>query len=93
VQAAAAFFALTGFWLQAPSQAAAQEGNDPKEGTDYGRLTIIEENDSIYLDDDRYYTQGAQFTWLSPSVGADSAFHGPFEALSGGHFDPFRGGG
>jgi lipid A 3-O-deacylase len=70
-----------------------QEGNDPKEGTDYGRLTIIEENDSIYLDDDRYYTQGAQFTWLSPSVGADTGFYEPFEWLSGGTFAPFNGGG
>jgi lipid A 3-O-deacylase len=92
-KAAVAVFTLAGFWLLSFVPAAAQEGKDPKEGTDYGRLTIIEENDSIYLDDDRYYTQGAQFTWLSPSVGADSAFHGPFEFLSGGPFAPFRGGG
>jgi hypothetical protein len=88
--ASATVFALS-FWLTAP--AVAQEGNDPKEGTDYGRLTIIEENDSILLNDDRYYTQGAQFTWLSPSIGADTGFYEPFEWLSGGPFAPFNGGG
>lgn len=82
---------LTGFALFAPMSAMAEGGK--ADDSDYGRLTIIEENDSIYLDDDRYYTQGAQLTWLSPSVGADSAFYSPFEWLSGGPLAPFRGGG
>ena len=91
-RASATLIALAGLWLATP--AAAQEGKDPKEGTDYGRLSIIEENDSILLDDDRYYTQGAQFTWLSPSIGYDSGFNVPFEWLSGTSiFAPFRSGG
>jgi hypothetical protein len=82
-------FAFCGLFGTAPAGA-----DDPKDGSDYGRLTIIEENDSILLDDDRYYTQGAQFTWLSPSVGPGSAFYKPFEWMSGTSvFAPFQSGG
>lgn len=82
---------LAGLCLLAPAAASAEDTK--REGNDHGRLTIIEENDSIYLDDDRYYTQGAQFAYLSPAVSPASAFHGPFAALSGGPFAPFRSGG
>ncbi len=91
VRRAALGLGLTCLVLAAP--ALAQEGKDPNEGTDWGRLTIIEENDSILLDDDRYYTQGAQFTWLSPSIGADTGFYEPFEWMSGGVMAPFNSGG
>src|SRR5437870_234093 len=81
----------------ASSPALAEDPAPSAEGVadhDWGRLSVIEENDSIYLGDDRYYTQGAQFSWLSPSVGADSHFYAPFEALSGnGILAPFRAGG
>jgi hypothetical protein len=92
LRTAASLFALACFWLAAP---AAAEDEEPRPlQTEYGRLTIIEENDSILLDDDRYYTQGAQFTWLSPSVGPGSHFYTPFEALSGNSIlAPFRAGG
>ena len=89
----ASLLALACSWLAAPVPAVAENPGSRAENSDYGRITIIEENDSILLDDDRYYTQGAQFTWLSPSVGPGSAFYTPFEALSGGPFAPFRGGG
>jgi hypothetical protein len=93
LHAAASLMALAWLWLAAPSPAMAEDPGPSAEAHDYGRLTIIEENDSIYLDDDRYYTQGAQFGWLSPSVGPGSPFYAPFEFLSGGLFAPFRGGG
>ena len=73
---------------------AADDGAKPAEHTrDYGRLTIIEENDSIYSWDDQYYTQGAEFLYLSPSIGAGTAFNGPFEAMSGSWLAPFNSGG
>jgi lipid A 3-O-deacylase len=98
LQPAASLLAIACLWLHTPSQAAAQEAAEEEESraneTDYGRITIIEENDSIYLDDDRYYSQGAQLSWLSPSIGPGSHFYTPFEALSGTSiFAPFRSGG
>jgi hypothetical protein len=62
-------------------------------GKDLGRIAILEENDSIYSDDDQYYTQGFEFLYLTPQVGADSPFYAPFQALSGGWAMPFNGGG
>jgi lipid A 3-O-deacylase len=90
LQAAASLLALSCLGL---TPAAAEDEKSHADDSAFGRLTIIEENDSIYLGDDRYYTQGAQFTWLSPGVTPGSLFSGPFEALSGGPFAPFRGGG
>lgn len=52
-------------------------------GEDAGRLTVLEENDSILSDDDGYYTQGLQFTYLSPDVARGSAWNAPFEWLDG----------
>ena len=51
--------------------------------TDYGRISLTEENDSIYSWDDRYYTQGFEFTYLSPDVAPASGWHRPFDWLSG----------
>jgi hypothetical protein len=94
LQTAASLFALACFGWVAPSPALAEDETPRPLQNEYGRLTIIEENDSILLDDDRYYTQGAQFTWLSPSVGPGSHFYKPFELMSGTSlFAPFRGGG
>jgi hypothetical protein len=94
LQAAASMGALACLWLAASAPARAEDPGPRAEAHDYGRLTIIEENDSILLDDDRYYTQGAQFTWLSPSVGSGSAFFSPFAAMSGNSIiAPFRSGG
>lgn len=49
-----------------------------------GRVTVLEENDSILSDDDGYYTQGLQFSYLSPGVAEDSAWAAPFDWLGGG---------
>jgi hypothetical protein len=55
---------------------------------DNGRLTAIEENDSVLFDSDKYYTQGLEFIYLGPDVAADSAWIGPFDALDSlGLFD------
>jgi hypothetical protein len=87
------FAALLAFLGCLAGTAFAEDEKPRPEQTEWGRLTMIEENDSIFLDDDRYYTQGAQFTWLSPSVGPGSLFYGPFDLFSGGPFAPFQSGG
>jgi lipid A 3-O-deacylase len=46
-----------------------------------GRLTLIEENDSIVFPTDRYYTQGFSFIYLGGDVAADSAWNTPFSGL------------
>ena len=56
-----------------------------------GRLTLIEENDSILFDSDRYYTQGLQLNYLGDSVAADSGWNVPFDFLAD-HIGVFSGG-
>jgi hypothetical protein len=52
------------------------------------RITVIEENDSVLFDSDKYYTQGLAFVYLGPDVAAESAWIGPFDALDAlGLFD------
>lgn len=47
-----------------------------------GRLILIEENDSIVLSDDRYYTQGFAFAYLGGDVADASAWDAPFDGLA-----------
>ncbi|HVJ35910.1 MAG TPA: lipid A deacylase LpxR family protein [Terriglobia bacterium] len=47
-----------------------------------GRFSILEENDSIFFDSDRYYTQGLQLGYLGPSVASTSPWVTPFDWLS-----------
>jgi lipid A 3-O-deacylase len=55
---------------------------------DTHRITGLEENDSIAFDSDKYYTQGLEFIYLGPDVGADSGWIGPFDTLADwGPFD------
>jgi lipid A 3-O-deacylase len=55
---------------------------------DNSRFAVLEENDSIGFDTDKYYTQGLEFTYLGPDVAADSGWAGPFDALADlGPFD------
>jgi lipid A 3-O-deacylase len=56
---------------------------DDGSSEDNGRFTVLEENDSILSDADRYYTQGLQFRYLSPGVADDSAWIAPFDWLGG----------
>ena len=62
-------FALSAvFSLQAP--AFAQTGDDPGPSphNDGWRTTILEENDSLYFNSDKHYTQGFRLSFLSPAL-------------------------
>ena len=60
----------------------------PAVADDYGRITLTEENDSIYFDDDQAYTQGFEFAYLGPDVAAESGWAAPFDGLANiGLFD------
>jgi lipid A 3-O-deacylase len=49
---------------------------------DYGRVNILEENDSLYFHTDKHYTQGLRLSYLGPSVQPGDAFDRPFDYLS-----------
>jgi hypothetical protein len=64
---------------------------------DAGRVTVLEENDSLTNNTDKHYTQGLRLSWLGPDVERDSAWNGPFDFLdraaglfSGGTVDRSR---
>jgi hypothetical protein len=61
VLALSAFFALH-------ARAIAQTGSDPGPAPGYGdwRTTLLEENDSLYFNSDKHYTQGLRLSFLSP---------------------------
>jgi len=46
------------------------------------RLSVIEENDSLFFESDEHYTQGLRLAWLGPDVAADSGWDRPFDALA-----------
>jgi hypothetical protein len=48
---------------------------------DRQRITVLEENDSLYFDSDRHYTQGLRLSYLGPDVAADSFWAKPFDFL------------
>nr|WP_298689429.1 lipid A deacylase LpxR family protein [uncultured Dongia sp.] len=55
---------------------------------DFGRVTLTEENDSIYFNDDQAYTQGFEFNYLGPDVAAESGWAAPFDGFANiGLFD------
>ena len=69
------------FWLVSlllPVLAAAPARAGGKE-----RVTALEENDSLYFNSDRHYTQGVRFSYAGPDVVPGSAWNGPFDFLSG----------
>jgi lipid A 3-O-deacylase len=49
---------------------------------DYGRVNILEENDSLYFHTDKHYTQGLRLSYLAPSVKPGDAFDRPFDYLA-----------
>jgi hypothetical protein len=57
--------------LAAPRPAMAQDG----------RFSVLEENDSIFFNSDRYYTQGLQLNYLGPTVAPTSGANAPFDFL------------
>ncbi len=54
----------------------------PALADDAGRITLTEENDSVAFGEDRYYTQGFEFTYLGPDVQNESFWAAPFDGLS-----------
>ncbi|MGE0117908.1 MAG: lipid A deacylase LpxR family protein [Dongiaceae bacterium] len=51
-------------------------------GDDGQRLSVIEENDSLFFDSDDHYTQGLRLGWLGPDVADGSGWNAPFDALA-----------
>jgi hypothetical protein len=47
------------------------------------RLSIIEENDSLFFDSDKHYTQGMRLGYLGPDVAPGSGWNDPFDAFAG----------
>lgn len=47
------------------------------------RFGLLEENDSLYADSDKHYTQGLRLSDLTPAIGAQSAWNGPFNFAGG----------
>jgi lipid A 3-O-deacylase len=50
---------------------------------DRQRLSVIEENDSLFFDSDKHYTQGLRIGYLGPDVKDGSRWNRPFDLLSG----------
>ncbi|MFZ0694143.1 MAG: lipid A-modifier LpxR family protein, partial [Alphaproteobacteria bacterium] len=46
------------------------------------RITLLEENDSLYFNDDKHYTQGLRASYLGPEFNSDSDWDEPFKILS-----------
>lgn len=60
-------------WMTVPASARADE---------YGRLSVIEENDGLLPDGrDRHYTQGAMLAYLSPTLRPEDFASGLFDKL------------
>lgn len=50
---------------------------------DAHRFGVLEENDSLYSDSDKHYTQGLRLSDLTPAIGTASGWNGPFDAVGG----------
>jgi lipid A 3-O-deacylase len=49
---------------------------------DYGRLNLLEENDSLYFHTDKHYTQGVRLSYLAPSVKTGDFWDRPLDYLA-----------
>jgi len=50
---------------------------------DADRISILEENDSLYSNSDKHYTQGLRLSDLGPNIDAQSRWNGPFDFIGG----------
>jgi lipid A 3-O-deacylase len=50
---------------------------------DQERVNILEENDSLYFNSDKHYTQGLRLSDLAPDLGPQSGWNAPFDFLGG----------
>ncbi len=48
---------------------------------DGNRISVLEENDSLYFNSDQHYTQGLRISNLGPAVAPQSGWNGPFDVL------------
>ncbi|HEX6092819.1 MAG TPA: lipid A deacylase LpxR family protein, partial [Dongiaceae bacterium] len=67
-------FCCAALMIAAPAELRADDGQ---------RLSIIEENDSLFFDSDKHYTQGMRLGYLGPDVEPDSGWNKPFDVLGG----------
>jgi hypothetical protein len=58
-------------------------------GDPYGRLDLLEENDSLYFHTDKHYTQGIRFSYLGSSVQPGDGWDQPFDDLADLHTPVF----
>jgi hypothetical protein len=49
---------------------------------DRERIVLLEENDSLYFNSDRHYTQGLRFSYLGLDAAPESSWNAPFDALA-----------
>jgi hypothetical protein len=50
---------------------------------DHTRLTVLEENDSLFFNSDKHYTQGLLVSHLGPDVAPESGWNAPFDFVGG----------
>jgi lipid A 3-O-deacylase len=50
---------------------------------DHSRISLLEENDSLYFKTDKHYTQGLRLSYLSPSSAPGGYWDWAFDALAG----------
>jgi hypothetical protein len=68
---------LVAGWISCVTIPAA-DANDKAE-----RVTVLEENDSLYFNSDKHYTQGLRFSYLGPALDPQSEWDTPFDFLAG----------
>lgn len=54
----------------------------PALADDHERVNLLDENDSLYFNSDKHYTQGLRLSDLAPDLGPQSAWNDPFNLLS-----------
>jgi hypothetical protein len=64
--------------MDVPATAAANANADKSE-----KITILEENDSLYFNSDKHYTQGLRLSYLGPEIDPSDGWNRPFEWLGG----------
>lgn len=75
----AALGACGAVWMSSGSAFAGDAGLDE----DVGRISVLEENDSLYSDSDKHYTQGFRLSYLTAPIGAQSGWSDPFDFAGG----------
>jgi lipid A 3-O-deacylase len=50
---------------------------------DQGRFTVLEENDSLFFNSDKHYTQGLRLSDLRPTLAPESGWNELFDLIGG----------